>query len=88
VQTRASGVLRGRRKPIGLSRWTVRGALLLAMSTQIAVSPARRNPRQQQSVRPLRESIRQRTLTAAPLWLTRTAGWKTKTARDARMDWG
>ena len=36
MQTRSSGVLRGRRKPIGLSRWTVRGALLLAMSTQIA----------------------------------------------------
>src|SRR6267378_4413141 len=36
VQTRSSGVLRGRRKSIGLSRWTVRGALLLAMSTQIA----------------------------------------------------
>src|SRR6267378_861373 len=36
VQTRSIGVVRGRRKPIGLSRWTVRGALLLAMSTQIA----------------------------------------------------
>ena len=36
MQTRSSGVLRGRRKSIGLSRWTVRGALLLAMSTQIA----------------------------------------------------
>src|SRR5467141_1407696 len=36
VQTRSSGVLRGRRKSIGLSRWTVRGALLLAVSTQIA----------------------------------------------------
>src|ERR1700731_4655071 len=40
---------------------------------RLRVSPARRNPRQQ-SVRPLRESIRQRTATAAPLWLTPTAG--------------
>src|SRR5258706_3836764 len=41
VQTRSSGVLRGRRKRIGLSRWIVRGALLLAMSTQIAgLAPA------------------------------------------------
>src|SRR5258706_7682845 len=36
VQTRSSGVLRGRRKRIGLSGWIVRGALLLAMSTKIA----------------------------------------------------
>src|SRR6202045_4691829 len=36
VQTRSSGVLRGRRKPIGLSRGMSWGALLLATSTQIA----------------------------------------------------
>jgi prolyl oligopeptidase len=40
VQTTLSGVLCGRRKPLRLPRWTLRGALLLTMSTQI-VSLAR-----------------------------------------------